>query len=538
MEGRTERVRDCLTIGVLSILAALAIRPFQNAPFVDDWAYAWSVENLLERGRLEVLNYSDNVNVAQVLWGWLLCRPFGFSFTALRISTWLLAVTGLCGLYLLLRELEVSRRDAMLGTATLAVYPTFALLGATFMTDVPFVAVTILASLAMVKAWRQRSVPWLAAAALAASIGVGIRGVGVVTPVAMSLSLLAARDNWGRQRARWAIALAPLLVFLILMQWWRSHTFSSGDLTWVRGTTVQRIPMLRQFAIPLLPRMLGETLALVAGVVGLAVLPLSQASIRRETLKRTVLTFCALGAGLTWLYAIGLRYPMPLATGSVWSLYELGGTTELVPDDHAAAGPMALCVAALAIGGWSSAAAIAAVSRKRRWEPAELFLVWALIGHVGLMALIWLVFDRYALVLVPYVIAVVLVARPRLNRPVVLGILTVFALVTAAGITDHLSYSRALWQAVDALNRAGVPAREINGGYVVNGWRQYAHPDAAPRDSQGRVEVPWVNGAKDLPYKVANGVPEGWDELGRFRYERWLGASGYVYTLKLTRPAK
>jgi hypothetical protein len=73
-----------------------------------------------------VLNYADNANVAQILWGSLFCLPFGFSFTALRVSTWLLAVGGLCGLYLLLRELEVSRRDAILGTATLGVYPVFA----------------------------------------------------------------------------------------------------------------------------------------------------------------------------------------------------------------------------------------------------------------------------------------------------------------------------------------------------------------------------------------------------------------------------
>ena len=84
---RDERARDCLAIVVLAFLFAAIIRPFQNAPFVDDWVYAWSVENLLAHGRVEVLNYSDNVNVAQVLWGALACLPFGFSFTALRIST-------------------------------------------------------------------------------------------------------------------------------------------------------------------------------------------------------------------------------------------------------------------------------------------------------------------------------------------------------------------------------------------------------------------------------------------------------------------
>lgn len=33
--------------------------------------------------------------MAQVIWGALACLPFGFSFTALRVSTWLLALAAL-----------------------------------------------------------------------------------------------------------------------------------------------------------------------------------------------------------------------------------------------------------------------------------------------------------------------------------------------------------------------------------------------------------------------------------------------------------
>jgi hypothetical protein len=151
------------------------------------------------------------------------------------------------------------------------------------MTDVPFLAVTILSTFAMVRAWRLRSDRWLAVAAVAASLSVAIRAVGVATPVAMCLSLLLARDDWGRRRARWAIAPLPLAAFAGLVYWWRSHVADTGDLTWVRGTMANRIDMLQQFALPLLPRMLAETGALVAGVVGLSLLPLSCACIRRET---------------------------------------------------------------------------------------------------------------------------------------------------------------------------------------------------------------------------------------------------------------
>ena len=115
-------------------------------------------------------------------------------------------------------------------------------------------------------------------------------------------------------------------------------------------------------------------------------------------------------------------------------------------------------------------------------------------GHFLLMALIWLINDRYALVLVPYAIAVLLAARPRLHRATAGAGLMIALIVTIAGIRDHLSYNRALWAAVDTLHQSGVPARDINGGYVVNGWLQYVHPEACVPQCAGNIEIPWVNG--------------------------------------------
>ena len=47
-------------------------------------------------------------------------------------------------------------------------------------------------------------------------------------------------------------------------------------------------------------------------------------------------------------------------------------------------------------------------------------------------------------------------------------------------------------------------AAEINGGYVVNGWLQYLHPEQAHRDQHGRTSIPWVNAKLELPYTIAN----------------------------------
>src|SRR5579872_3369208 len=135
--------RDCLIMALLWIGVCLALRPLQNTPFLDDWIYAWRVRWLLDHGQLRTLEYSSNPNFVQVIWGALFCLPFGFSFTALRVSTGVTAVGATLGQYCLLRQSGVSRRDSWIGTAVLCLNPIFFLLALTFMTEVPFLCVFI-----------------------------------------------------------------------------------------------------------------------------------------------------------------------------------------------------------------------------------------------------------------------------------------------------------------------------------------------------------------------------------------------------------
>src|SRR5205814_1561449 len=80
----------------------------------------------------------------------------------------------LWGLYWLLRELRVSRQGALLGTATLGVNPIFFMLSFTFMTDVPFLALMVWASFAMVRAVCTKRTGWLLAATILAGLTVAV----------------------------------------------------------------------------------------------------------------------------------------------------------------------------------------------------------------------------------------------------------------------------------------------------------------------------------------------------------------------------
>ena len=68
-------------------------------------------------------------------------------------------------------------------------------------------------------------------------------------------------------------------------------------------------------------------------------------------------------------------------------------------------------------------------------------------------------------------------------------------------------YSHALWEAVAWARQAGIEDRQLDGGYVINGWLQYAHPEHATRGPNGDAQVPGVNGGEALRYGI---VIAGW----------------------------
>ena len=144
--------------------------------------------------------------------------------------------------------------------------------------------------------------------------------------------------------------------------------------------------------------------------------------------------------------------------------------------------------------------------------------------------------DRYALPLFPLFMAVLLSAG-ELRRPrLAIALLSMMGLYSLIGVRDHLSYNRALWQAVDVALRS-TSISQIDGGYIVNGWLQYAHPENAPRDENGAVAVPWMNAeGGSSPYRITNRPLSGYRVIRLIPYRRWLGRSGSIYLLERDLP--
>src|SRR5260370_36486613 len=71
-------------LGLVVLMSAVplrALRPLQNATFIDDWTYPRSVEHLLRTGELKSLAWAVSQNQAHGFGGASCCAPFGFSCT-------------------------------------------------------------------------------------------------------------------------------------------------------------------------------------------------------------------------------------------------------------------------------------------------------------------------------------------------------------------------------------------------------------------------------------------------------------------------
>src|SRR5262245_12493270 len=527
----SDAVRDCAAIAIVAVLIAAVLRPFQNTPFIDDWAYSWSVQHLLDTHELLFPEIVGNADASQVVWGALFCLPYGFSLATLRLSTWVLGVLALWALYLLVREGGGSRRGALTAAAVLGFYPVFFVLLPTFMTDVPALAGILWSMFLFVRAVHQKRVAlvWLAAAVCAISVCAPVISLGVAG--AMIATLLFHTGRWGR---RMTVLLAPVLVGLFaawLFVWTRAHVFTSADITWVNTSVHQRMANLRYAVGPMLPSMILETLLFALELTGIALIPIAAGLVRRAIVRRSAFLL-ALLAGV-WLAARMSGYAawIPFEPRALWALREVGAVSSLIPGWQAPPLPSWAAVGGVVVA-LVSAAILAAVYLRGPLGAAAKFLWWNIAGQVLFVAVVWLTYDRYVLVFVPLVATLVLVRRPTQHLvPTVAG-LALYALISLVGTRDHLAYNHAVWSAVADLQAQGIPVADIDGGYVVNGWLQYLHPDEAYRDPSGRIVVPMVNDVAELTYTVADRPLPNRTIVRTYPYDRWLQPGGEIYVLK------
>jgi 4-amino-4-deoxy-L-arabinose transferase-like glycosyltransferase len=256
---------DLFNVGLISTgfgVVLTLIPPRHEYPIIDDWIYAGSVRDVLATGRFTMPDWAQANLVGLTYWGALWAKLLGFSFTTLTISTLFLGVVGLVAFYGLARSIGVRPAGALFATAMLGLNPLYLHLSYSFMTDVPFLALTFLSCVFYVRGLgddaRPSSLPWLVLAGAAAGWAFLMRQFAVLVPLAFLIHLAArcvAKRRWLVKEIL-VTALVPGLIVAVWYVWsrqfpqtWASASAGSRSAKFVLKGPWPRVFLLRSFVL-------------------------------------------------------------------------------------------------------------------------------------------------------------------------------------------------------------------------------------------------------------------------------------------------
>jgi Dolichyl-phosphate-mannose-protein mannosyltransferase len=451
------------------LIMIMLVNPVGDFPLNDDWAYGYSVRALVEHGELRFSGWTATNLLGQVAWGALFCVPFGFSFTALRLSTAVLGLIGVLATYGILRELEIRRETAAVGALTVAFCPIYFGLSLTFMNDVPFAAFAWTSVYLFVRGMRLDSPVAMIVGVIVAIIAILTRQTGVGLSIAFACALLA--KNGIRPRyvllASILVAIGVAVQFVYQVFLFRHHLapakFNNQILSLLceirtGGRQLVRDGMkisffcliyLGLFTAPVLPFVLSRSRS-------------DSTFLRKVSVVATAVILTGITGGLIWIGKLMPLWRNILDEGGIGPCSMLGKKVLPAPI------PFWVGVTGLSVLGSVGllksllVAIVALYHRLRRhfagpgpW-PLVLFLVLMASWFVPLplLGLGWSGFyDRYTVILMPTIIATVATIeknREMLPAPCLaagLVLLTAYGVFAVTATHDYLAWNRTRWAA-------------------------------------------------------------------------------------------
>jgi len=538
---------DWLILASLWCISLFIVNPLGNFPLNDDWSYGLTVKHMIENGDYRpTIGWHYMSLITNVLWGSLFCIPFGFSFTALRLSTSALSLLGILGGHFLLRDLGVPRWQALIAIMTLAFNPVYYALSNTFMTDVPFTALLILAAVFFARNLKTDSNIDLFIGTILAAAAILSRQLAISVPLAFSVSLVMTRGRTYRSLLRAAGPPALCLGVLLVFQHWlrasaridESFFDKTNDLLYVLQHPTTQVWIVANniyvgllylglFLMPVLifvgadilwPRrkhvtaIFTLTLVAILSIFGIRILQSGKFDLM--PMSGNILVGSGIGPlTLRDVLILNLPHvsPLPMSFWCIVTAMSLLGATLLIT---------ALVVRAIdlmstlrrngKIVGNEAVRAFLLLSVTiyllpvfpsyyfDRWLiPAILFLAAGLADVPGH-------FPRFSLV------------QTRILRLTSFSLLTAFSIFALGTTKDYLSWNRVRWKALHNLMEVNhIGAENIDGGFEFNGLYLYdPHYSDNPKKSWW-----WVQGDG---YQIGFGNIPGYKIIKEYSYPNWI----------------
>lgn len=553
-----------LPLVLLFLFTTLLVSPVGEFSLNDDWIHAKAVQRLLEEGLYRGHPYVAATLAAQAYWAALFCKIFGFSFTVLRVSTLVLSVVGAwamarCGL-----ALGFSRNLALLCGALLAINPLVLNLSYSFMTDVPFLVMSILSGLFFLLALQTPSAKMIFWGSSFAAVAFFVRQFGIMLPVAFVATVFVL---WWQKQYRvsrsmvfafigpWLGAIA-IYLYLGTIKDAGTPIFQSiqGRVLLSAMDGLRHLPVslcyMGLFALPLGAGRLWQIvrdsevwtrkrIAIFVGFccVSLAVflLPKSLFIVQKAIFHKEA----------SWLDGYAMR--MPLLKGDYLLDLAVGHIQlpDINPQPVVSIGNWwwPVTFAALGVAGLIFLNCVDILDSVRLQQDEN--NVWRRLTHQKLFLLLWgwillavaynpgrfFVFDRY---LIPALPPFILLLACEMNRFKLKGALrlatfscTLLYIFSVVCLQDYMGWNSAATAAQNKLMTVyGANAGSIRGLDTFNGWynsdKFMQVYNTKKWQDAGLIGLgPWVF---DDEYIVATKQPKpGYEELDRIPYFSWLG---------------
>lgn len=488
-----------LFLGLLWLTCLLLIDPRGNFPLNDDWSYARSVYDLLEKGEFILVDWGAMTLIAQVYIGAFFCKVFGLSFTVLRASTLCMSLIGALAFYGVANELTKRKELAQFSTLVLFFNPMYFNLSYTFMTDVHFLSFFLLAFLFFIKNLRQATAFNLAAATLFSVIATLIRQPGLLIPfIFLFISFFQTKRQLKERIADFIPAVLTLGIFItynIWLKWGTSTPNNVQSVTALYESVFARSLAYNYFRLTNIILYVG--LFLSPFLVGFLAFR-SKLSAKRIGLLGTI------GLTLLVLFYQGSSF---FPTGNI--LYNLGLGPQLLRDTYLlkeniapSLAPWAMSlikyIAVLASAGLFLAVPWSGISPWKTRKTAAFSALWLSKLALGLCLLILGIFlliipyffDRYTLPLVACSLLLLLPYEQSFSRwSIFIGgfFLILFAGYSVLGTHYYLAWNRVRWEAMDyLLQEKQTTPEHIDAGFEVNAWLE-----AGPVNGENDTQISW-----------------------------------------------
>jgi 4-amino-4-deoxy-L-arabinose transferase-like glycosyltransferase len=494
--GPTERLKELRNLMFIAsgwIAVLLILPPQHEYPIIDDWIYAGSVQHLLSTGVFVMPPLSQANLVGLTFWGAGWAQLLGFSFTTLTYSTIFMSFVALFSFYGVARATDTRPWGALLGTALLAYNPLFVHLSYSFMTDVPFIALMLLSCFCYIRGIQGHGRVWFWIGGLMAGWSFLIRQFGALIPVAflayLLLDSLLTRKLRIRDLVETVILPAIIVAGWIIWSWGTPPNAASVEVSKFAANFIMKEPWLRvilERSLVLLPiialsaacaiKIRRSRLWLVAVSSIIMLLVLLNVDLPTEQWIETHLPDYSAQIG-----PVTINFSNELFTfGDAGNIIRITGIDFFEYPQQAIFTPEvwhALWIAGLVLGVLLLAkcgdAFLDWLRDRRQNEPLSPVTALYLLGagiFVVSVALLGAVFDRYVLVVLPFVLLFLIRGSGSWGRAawtysiVMLAIITTSTLLAKA---DNIDHDNARWQAGQwMLTRTGA----VHVGYDFNNW--------------------------------------------------------------------